>query len=112
MLVLGADDPAALAAAAAAAVAGASSLLGLLGLLGAGERHEQVVDLLLGPRVQALGLADVDHPGAGVHQCEDLGGDEPVVEHDVGLVAHVAQCLLAAACPGAAPALPTCQQAI
>ena len=73
-------------------------------LAGAGEIDQKPIDAGLGADVAIAHLADEDpfHPGR--HQLEDVGADQAVVDHDVGLP-HQAQRLqgeqLGAARPGA-----------
>ena len=45
--------------------------------------EEELVDLLLRPRVQPRLLAHVEHGGGVADEAEDLGRDQTVVQHDV-----------------------------
>jgi len=48
--------------------------------------HQQVADLLLRQRVVGAPLADIDALGLAPREVDDAGVDQPVVEHDVGLL--------------------------
>jgi hypothetical protein len=49
-----------------------------------GKVEEEVVDVLLAGGVEAAAFTDVDKAGARVGEGEDVGGDQAIVEDDVG----------------------------